>query len=87
MGEKKRIISLQVAEKSFVDSPAVPQAKFLIAKRQTPEPELTLEALEKRVAALEVVEPEPVSSIEEVLNVDDLARLQAISEMLSAPRP
>jgi hypothetical protein len=49
MGET-RLTTLKVNELSLVDAPAVPKAKFLIAKRQTPEPEVTLESVEKRVA-------------------------------------
>ena len=46
-----RLTTLKVNEISLVDAPAVPKAKFLIAKRATPEPDMTLEAVEKRVAA------------------------------------
>src|SRR3972149_3098997 len=45
-----RLTTLKVNEISLVDAPAVPKATFLIAKRQTPDPEVTLEAVEKRVA-------------------------------------
>lgn len=47
---ESRLTTLKVNELSLVDAPAVPKAKFLIAKRATPEPEVTLEAVEKRVA-------------------------------------
>lgn len=47
---ESRLTALQVNELSLVDAPAVPKAKFLIAKRAVPEPEVTLEAVEKRVA-------------------------------------
>ena len=47
---KNRLISLQINEVSLVDAPAVKAAKFLIAKRATPEPDMTLEAVEKRIA-------------------------------------
>ena len=45
-----RLTTLKVNEISLVDAPAVPKAKFLIAKRATPEPDMTLEAVEKRIA-------------------------------------
>jgi hypothetical protein len=45
-----RLTTLKVNEISLVDAPAVPKAKFLIAKRAIPEPDMTLEAVEKRVA-------------------------------------
>lgn len=84
---ESRLTTLKVNEISLVDAPAVKAAKFLIAKRATTEPDVTLEALEKRVVALEVVEPKPVNSLEEVLSVEDLARLQAMNETLNAPKP
>lgn len=45
-----RLTTLKVNEISLVDAPAVPKAKYILAKRATPEPEMTLEAVEKRVA-------------------------------------
>lgn len=48
--DKKRLTALIVSEISLVDAPAVSKAKFLIAKRAVTEPEVTLEAVEKRVA-------------------------------------
>lgn len=48
--DKKRLTALIVSEISLVDAPAVSKAKFILAKRSAPEPDVTLEAVEKRVA-------------------------------------
>jgi len=45
---KRQLTGLTIEEISFVDQPAVPKAKFLIAKRKEEEP--SMEAIEKRTA-------------------------------------